>query len=82
MKLQNSLETATQTLRTLLDTKLLGVTPPQLRRYGYMLLRVESDLQDTLEYITDLLLCSGRGGELCGRDCPLSKMNLPPYGGY
>ena len=32
-----------------------------------MLLRIEAELRQTLEYLSDLLLCSGRGGELWGK---------------
>ena len=60
----NTLEKATQVSMVLEKTELRGTSSHQQRRYGFTLLRVESELMDTLEYLHKLVLCSGRGGVL------------------
>ena len=55
---------ATQVARVLADTKLIGSTVNQVRRYGFMMLKLETEFKEVLDYLTALLLCSGRGGEL------------------
>ena len=55
---------ATQVARVLTDTKLIGSTINQVRRYGFMMLKLETEFKEVLDYLTALLLCSGRGGEL------------------
>ena len=62
-----ALEKAEQVSLVLEKTELKGSSTHQQRRYGFTLLRVESELMDTLHYIHDLVLCSGRGGVLWSR---------------
>lgn len=57
-------EVATQVATVLADTQSNGSTPDQAKRYSYMLLKLETEFQQVLEYLTDFLLCSGRGNEL------------------
>jgi len=63
-KLKSDLTVTTQVIKVLTDTKLVGATTNQVRQYGFSILRLETHFQETLDYITALLLCSGRGGEL------------------
>ena len=65
-KFAQTLKTAASITKTLHDTKLRHATHNQLIRYGYMLVRTEMELKDTLDYLTDLVLCDGRGGEMWG----------------
>lgn len=60
----SDLDAAIQLAKTLANTRLTGSTTNQLNRYGYTFLKLETDLLQVLNYIYDLLLCSGRGGEL------------------
>ena len=63
-KFSSTLDTAANVCEVLQNTQVYGATKNQVKRYGYMLLRMEAELRNTLEYLTDLLLCSGRGKEL------------------
>ena len=63
-KFIQTLVTAREVILVLEKTKLAGSLPNQQKRYGYSLLRLETELRDTLYYLHNLVLCSGRGGEL------------------
>jgi len=43
---------------------LKGATTNQIRRYGFSILKLENNLKSTIDYVTALLLCSGRGGQI------------------
>ena len=60
----SDLDAAIQLAKTLANTRLTGCTTNQLNRYGYTFLKLETDLLNVINYIYDLLLCSGRGSEL------------------
>ena len=59
-KFIKTMKTAVQVTRVLHDTALRGASHNQLARYGYILVRAEIELKDTLDYLTDLILCNGR----------------------
>ena len=63
-KFASTLKSSAKVCEILTKTQLIGATTNQVKRYGYVLLRMEIELRNTLEYLSDLLLCSGRGGEL------------------
>ena len=63
-KLSKNMITASHVSRLLATSKLKGATNNQRKKYGYLILKLEMDMKNTLQYVTDLLLCSGRGGEL------------------
>jgi len=63
-KFKSDLDVATQVARVLTNTQLNGATTNNIRRYGFSILTLETKFKEVLEYITALLLCSGRGGEL------------------
>ena len=63
-RFRQTLTTATEVILELEKSKLGGSQPNQKKRYGYSLLKLETELRDTLYYMHDLVLCSGRGGEL------------------
>jgi len=63
-KFSSDLDVAFQVATVLENTKLKGTTDNQIKRYGYILFKLEIELKNVLDYLTDLLLCSGRGGEL------------------
>jgi hypothetical protein len=46
---------------------MVGATHNQAQSYGYIMLKLETEYSEVLNYLTDLLLCSGRGGELWGK---------------
>ena len=73
-KLSDTLSTAARVSTIIINSNLRGTSANQIKQYGYMMLRVEADLQNTLEYVTNLLLCSGRGGELWGKLTTLKKI--------
>ena len=60
----SDLDAAIQLAKTLANTRFTGSTTNQLNRYGYTFLKLENDLLNVLNYIYDLVLCSGRGSEL------------------
>jgi len=63
-KLKHDLQVAAQVADLLTQTNLRGVNVHQAKRYGYLFLKLEESYQITLDYVTALLFCSGRGGEL------------------
>ena len=63
-KFAADLKVATQVASVLTQTKLIGSTINQVRRYGFVMLKLETEFKEVLDYLTALLLCSGRGGEL------------------
>ena len=63
-KFTDDLKVATQVASVLIQTKLIGSTVNQVRRYGFIMLKLETEFKEVLDYLTALLLCSGRGGEL------------------
>ena len=63
-KFASMLETATEVAQVLEKTQLVGTSSNQQKRYGYTFLRMDSEFRDTLYYLHDLVLCSGRGSEL------------------
>ena len=71
-KLSSDLDVATRVASVLASNGLNGSTNNIIKRYGYVFLTLESGYRNTLDYITKLLLCSGRGGELWGK---YSKFN-------
>ena len=96
-KFSADLEVATQVAGVLTNTKLIGSTINQVRRYGFMILKLETEFKEVLDYLTALLLCSGRGGELwqdfsnCKKQTSLVwkivkeagvKTNSPPINNY
>ena len=56
--------TATQVEKVLEKTNLINLSDNNKKRYGYLLLKMEVEFHRILLYQKDLLLCSGRGGEL------------------
>ena len=56
--------TATQVAAVLEKTKLTNLSENNKNRYGYLLLKIETEFHRVLLYQKDLLLCSGRGREL------------------
>ena len=68
-----TLDTASQLAIIIFNNTLRGADKNQVMRYGYVLLQIETGLQNTLEYLTNLLLCSGRGGELWGKFTKMRK---------
>ena len=66
-KFSSNLDAATKLVKVLEDTELEGGTPNNIKRFGYALLKLETDFKITLNYLSQLLLCSGRGGELYGK---------------
>ena len=58
------LDVASQVVQVLADTQLIGSSENQLKRYSFLLLKLETEFKNVLNYLTDLLLCSGRGTEL------------------
>ena len=63
-KLVSDMVTATQVAAVLERTKLTNLSENNKNRYGYLLLKIETEFHRILLYQKDLLLCSGRGGEL------------------
>ena len=63
-QLAEELRNAAQIAQVLAKTDLVGVTQNQVNRYGATLLNLEKKYLETLDYQKNLLLCSGRGGEL------------------
>ena len=63
----STLLVATQVAEVLIDTQLQGAQNTQVKRYGYLVIVMESEFKNTLIYLTNLLLCSGRGTELWDR---------------
>ena len=66
-KLSQNLDIATQVASALSDTKLINRNASQINQYGYMFFKLALSLKHILNYVTNLLLCSGRGGELWGK---------------
>ena len=56
--------TATQLAGVLEKTKLINLSDNNKNKYGYLLLKMEVEFHRILLYQKDLLLCSGKGGEL------------------
>ena len=63
----SDLDAAIQLAKLLANTRFTGSSTNQLNRYGYTFLKLETDLLNVLNYIYDLVLCSGRGSELWSR---------------
>ena len=63
-RFSSDLDVATQVARVLADSKMIGSTTNQVRRYGFVMLKLETDFKEVIDYLTSLLLCAGRGGEL------------------
>ena len=63
-KFIESLEAAIDVAKILEKNQLQGSSSNQQKRYGYTLIRLEAEFKQTLYYIHDAVLCSGRGGEL------------------
>ena len=63
-KLSSDLTVAFQLASVLIDTQLKEVTVNVAKRISYGLLKIEVRYKNILEYVTDLLLCPGRGSEL------------------
>ena len=61
----STLDIATQVAVALINTKLDGTTINQHKRYAYLWLKLELELKKGIEYLTALLFCDGRGGEIC-----------------
>ena len=62
--LLHDLQVAAQVADLLTQTQLGGANVHQLKRYGYLFLQLEKQYKIVLDYVTALLFCSGRGGEL------------------
>ena len=63
-ELSSDLEVAEKVALVLTKTKLVGATVNHIKRYGYSFLKLEHGFRNILDYVSALLLCSGRGGEL------------------
>lgn len=63
-KYSSDLDVATQVVNVLAETELKGITKNQLNKYGFVLLKLETEYKNVLNYLTHLLLCDGRGSEL------------------
>ena len=66
-QLSQNLDTAHQVAKVLTDTNLHGLTDNIANQYSFLILKLESEFHKVLVYQKNLLLCSGRGGELRGK---------------
>ena len=65
-QLSTDLTVARQVAEILTQTALQGCPEYFMKRYGYELVKLETEFLETLNYQKNLLLCSGRGAELWG----------------
>ena len=63
-KFSSDLDVAMKVANMLYNTDLLGATSNQDKQYGFRILKLETEYKEVLDYVTSLLHCSGRGGEL------------------
>ena len=68
----SDLDVATQVASVLTNITLKGASNNQVKRYGFMMLKLETDFNEVLDYLTSLLLCPGRGSELWSK---MTKFN-------
>lgn len=59
-KYASDLDVAIQVVQVLIDSKFVGSTSEQVNQYGYVLLKLESDVKEVIDYLTSLLLCLWR----------------------
>ena len=57
-----------QVTRHLYESRIKGATENQIKRYGFMMVYLEQEIKNILEYISALSLCYGREEELGFRD--------------
>ena len=63
-KYSATLVAATEVVRVLVESQLTNAHNTQKKKFGYSLVKLETEVRNTLYYLTDLVLCSGQGGEL------------------
>lgn len=57
-KFSSDLKIATQVATVLTDTNLRGATNNQVKRYGFIILKLETRFREVIDYLTSLLLCT------------------------
>lgn len=62
--LTSNLDVSTQVAGVLTNFTVSGASSNQIKRYGYVMLKIEAEFSEVLEYVTSLVLCPGRGSEL------------------
>ena len=62
--LSTNLEVATQVVLALNSTGVASSSISQQKQYGFLFLKLETKFRESLDYVTQMLTCSGRGGEL------------------
>ena len=65
--LSSDLDVATQVASVLNNVTLAGASNNQIKRYGFIMLKLEAEFNEVLDYLTALVLCPGRGSELWGK---------------